>query len=488
MSTQELVESVDNLTKNTTEILNVVKERKQVLEDSATSAEQSARSAAADASEAKQNRDQSYNYSQQALDQANRAKQIAELDRVEDALRLAAIPAPDFHLPLISDLRIQEGFGPADQIDVSAAQDGSKMVDMPTKSAKLTRSSSATYINKSGVLVSADVNEPRVQKEGIFLEGSSTNILLNSEDRVEPNSDGTREVYYSDISSTIKTTKMKAGTGSNYAWFRGTARITNGNKITVSAWVRPLVEITRIRCQINEMDIQSHNFDKDDWGEPVNGFYRIWASGTANADKTVTPFCWPSVTNALNSGEAYMEIAGAQVEEQSHLSSYIPTGETPVTRSGDLLENIDANNFTDKGMTVSFSCSTDSDIDGLRIFEFYYGSSTRTLFADWKANKSVNFGLSGVSSKITRTNSELINSRNKKVNVCLQFLPNAVKGYINGGVPVELSDATPLPRSTKMIIGSNNQGFFSINGHIRDFRIWHKSLTDEQVSALGRVF
>lgn len=42
------------------------------------------------------------------------------------------------------------------------------------------RASSATYINKSGALTIAEINEPRFEKEGLLIEGQRTNYFTNS--------------------------------------------------------------------------------------------------------------------------------------------------------------------------------------------------------------------------------------------------------------------------------------------------------------------
>ena len=92
-----------------------------------------------------------------------------------------SIPYPDFWLPLNDSLKIEAGFGDYDQIDVSEAQDGSMMVDLPTRSATFSRASTATYINKSGELVTAEINEPRFEKEGILTEEPNTCLLYTSD-------------------------------------------------------------------------------------------------------------------------------------------------------------------------------------------------------------------------------------------------------------------------------------------------------------------
>jgi hypothetical protein len=89
-----------------------------------------------------------------------------------------AIPEPDFYVPFNDGLRIESGYGTHDQIDVSAAQDGSVMVDLPSMSASYTSSSGTYYIDKSGQLVEA--SEAPITKEGVQLHPAFSNSITYS--------------------------------------------------------------------------------------------------------------------------------------------------------------------------------------------------------------------------------------------------------------------------------------------------------------------
>ncbi|MBD4209537.1 phage tail protein, partial [Xanthomonas citri pv. citri] len=58
---------------------------------------------------------------------------------------------------------------------------GDDVIKMPSdKVVSFKRASGATYINKSGVLTVAEVDEPRFEREGLLIEGQRTNYHLNS--------------------------------------------------------------------------------------------------------------------------------------------------------------------------------------------------------------------------------------------------------------------------------------------------------------------
>ncbi|HAO2950325.1 TPA: phage tail protein, partial [Escherichia coli] len=59
---------------------------------------------------------------------------------------------------------------------------GDDEITMPgDKIVKFKRASKATYINKSGVLTEAAIDEPRFERDGLLIEGQRTNYMLNSE-------------------------------------------------------------------------------------------------------------------------------------------------------------------------------------------------------------------------------------------------------------------------------------------------------------------
>ncbi|VTP67907.1 Uncharacterised protein [Leclercia adecarboxylata] len=64
-------------------------------------------------------------------------------------------PFPDVWAPLNDDLRLLAGFAPYDRLTISG-----QVLELPTKSLTFSRATMATYIDKSGVLRTAAINEP----------------------------------------------------------------------------------------------------------------------------------------------------------------------------------------------------------------------------------------------------------------------------------------------------------------------------------------
>ncbi|HAU4931285.1 phage head spike fiber domain-containing protein [Aeromonas hydrophila] len=109
-----------------------------------------------------------------ADDAAKLASQITGLETVADAIGLAALPMPDVWAPLSDSLRMITGYGR----DVLVGS------DVVARMVNFSRSTTATYIGKDGLLKTAAANEPRFEKEGLLIEGQSTNLFLNSDNVV----------------------------------------------------------------------------------------------------------------------------------------------------------------------------------------------------------------------------------------------------------------------------------------------------------------
>ncbi|MCW7555530.1 hypothetical protein NX722_23485 [Endozoicomonas gorgoniicola] len=480
MGTQQLVESVDKLTKSTTEMVDIVKERKQVLEDSAASAKVDAAKTAAGRQSTQENRDQSYNYYQQSLAQANRAKQISELDTVTDALRLAAVPAPDFHLPLISDLQIREGFGPADQIDVSAAQDGSTMVDLPTRSASFSRASTATYINKCGELTTAAIDEPRFEKQGMLIEGSSTNIHLFSETQSSYND--LSRVTKSDGSILFgkKTTKFTGDGSGSVQTVRQVipvSGLTTGQEYTHSVWIRLIAGEAAIG--LYESNANSSN-DKSTLETlvPDGKWRRVSVTHTIQNDDSVN--LQSQIRSANLNIAVEFEAFYSQVESLPFASSYIPTQDTAVTRASDILK-VDAIYFPPTNSDYTYAINIHPLIDNLANYQVPVSLSDgvgtdREIIArigkTWKS-----FGI----------HNNVFGRTDSGAGTLCVVLDETQKLYFGKSSFGGNSRSRGLIKRKTCGLGHWSNFYKDENwwGHLRDFRIWHKALTPEQVASLG---
>ncbi|MFM5248769.1 phage head spike fiber domain-containing protein [Aeromonas hydrophila] len=107
----------------------------------------------------------------QAKAEADRAKLEAQSAAVSassagNAVVAAALPLPDVWAPLSDSLRLITGYGR--EVLVGS--------DVVARMVNFSRSTTATYIGKDGTLKTAAANDPRFEKDGLLIEGQSTNL------------------------------------------------------------------------------------------------------------------------------------------------------------------------------------------------------------------------------------------------------------------------------------------------------------------------
>lgn len=105
-----------------------------------------------------------------AQSEADRAAQITGLDTVSDAVALAALPLPDVWAPLTDSLRLFVGNGR----EVKVGD------DVVARYVNYSRSTAATYTDKNNDVKVAAINEPRFERNGLLIDGQSTNLIPTS--------------------------------------------------------------------------------------------------------------------------------------------------------------------------------------------------------------------------------------------------------------------------------------------------------------------
>ncbi|CAI6165726.1 Phage tail protein [Escherichia coli] len=309
---------------------------------SETAAANSAKASAASQTAAKASEDAAREYASQAA----------------DPYKYVLQPLPDVWIPFNDSLDMITGFSPSYKKIVI----GDDEITMPgDKIVKFKRASKATYINKSGVLTEAAIDEPRCERDGLLIEGQRTNLLLNSTNPSKWNKSGNLELTEISTDSfnftygrfTVKDTLIGQTSAINIVTISGSKGfdVTGDEKyVTISCRVRSDVENIRCRLRFEQHDGYTYTFLGDAY---LNlSTLVIDKTGTA-ADRIIAKAVKDEVTgwifyqatiNALDtesmigamvqyapvkgSGTAsgdYLDIATPQVEGGSSASSFIVT-------------------------------------------------------------------------------------------------------------------------------------------------------------------
>lgn len=442
------------------------------------SASQSAQAAASSAAAA----------AQSAADAANSAAATGYVDA----------PFPDVWAPLSDDLRLLAGFAPADTITVAGTS-----YPLPTKSMTFTRSTTATYIDKSGVLKTAAINEPRFETEGLLIEGQSTNQILNSEDPSKwagTSSTITKSTLASDGTSQAVTMKGVINGTSSIPTIvtSNSVALVAGEALTVSCRAKGNYGYIRIAFSLDGSTAAATLIEATTGvalsppaGVTVtsqmgsDGYVNVTATITASVGGNYVGVIAAQKLSAdstipLNT-EYYVQMP--QAEKNPVATSYIPTGAAAVTRA---IENV--------------NIPAERNI-GYR------------LVGD-KFNRTLSFELSVERfSPPSATYFDAIRGLNANNDIILRIMDTSLRSYRAGGGPVININAPfaskmyvqTLDTSDRLSLYMDGKTDSSVGGpttpttsatnlnfaahpnvvyHVRNFRIWHRLLTPTQIRGL----
>jgi len=438
-----------------------------------------------------------------AAQQAQAAQQSAAQSAADAANSAAATgyvdaPFPDVWAPLNDDLRLLAGIAPADTITVAGTS-----YPLPTKSMAFTRSTTGTYIDKSGVLQTAAINEPRFEREGLLLEGASSNLYTYSEQwgagqRItttnnagdSPRGDKTMALLVEDTNNS-----------EHYSQDRNIT-LTAGTTYCYSVFVKAHTSPRNLYLRVASGSTSGVFFDPVtgawagngngaqfvDRGFEVlsNGFYRVWMTFTAAASQSAVIRL--QLANGLSSsytgdGVSGLYVWGAQLEAVPVMTSYIPTAASAVTRAANKLSLQPSGNAGYQLLGDAFNRTLAFEIavnryatsnSGYAALILVDGANNDIIF---RAGSTTVFSFIGGSGPLVAITYPF----EPKVYVQSIDTDNTNTIYFDGKTnSVTRAPTTPTSRPTSI----NIQSHPNIVYHIRNFRIWHRLLSDIQIRGL----
>ena len=476
-----------------------------------------AREAAADATKAGQKKDE-------ALSAATRAEKAA--DRAEVAAEVTAEPyanivppLPDVWIPFNDSLDMIAGFSPG----YKKIAIGDDVVQVASdKQVNFSRASTATYINKSGELKTAEINEPRFEKEGLLIEGQRTNYMLNSATPASWGKSanmnvaevGTDSFGFTYGKFVCNESLIGQSTTLNMAVVStsGAVDVSGDNKcVTTSCRFKTDLELLlRIRFEAFDGSASSNlgyaivntrsllveitgvaadrltaRVNKDE----ATGWIFVEATIQASKETYITSAIQyaPKKGGVVESGD-YIYLATPQVEDGSCVSSFIISGTTAATRASDMVTVPIKNNLYNLPFTVL--CEVHKN--------WYKTPNVAPRVFDTGGHQTgagivMGFGSSGgydgfpycdIGGSDRRINE---NAGLKKMLIGMRVKSErSTCAVSNGRISSETKTTWEYIRSTATIRigGQTTAGLRHLFGHVRNFRLWHKELTDAQ---LGEV-
>ena len=367
-----------------------------------------------------------------------------------------------------------------------------------------TRASSASVVNKQGLIETVGSGIPRIDykddsKGALLLEPTRSNLLPYSDDFSNSNWVKSRSTFTIDsIQSPSGLINMgyltEDTTANNTHYMRGFLTVTDGVNYTLSVFAK--AKERGIICLGDNAAIQAST---GVWFDLTNGLVLTQRSGYVGSIKDFGNGIYRcSVTYSASASRQYVDIAlslsdgvnvytgdntsgaylwGAQVEQGSYATSYIPTQETTQTRVADTasLLNLDTNNLvTDSGSwTVLFELellSNETSMDKIRLTDvsgnpraYLYHSSIGAVGTDWTGGTSITMN----------TNNKIIYRANSAQDITV---------FKNGVNAVTLaSTSTPIVFNRILLNGSN--GAFKV----KQMQVFNTTLSDTECINLTTI-
>jgi hypothetical protein len=365
------------------------------------------------------------------------------------------------------------------------------------------RASSATVVNKDGLIETVGSGEPRIDfkdntKGALLLEPQRSNLVnnsnfqsgwsvlsggsINQNQSISP--DGTQNATilsgngvnpnaaYTFINVTTQeyTYSMFAKKGSEYILrmigFSGGA---NGN-----------VEFNLNNGTIETPSDGTFSNEKiEDYG---NGWYRCSVKVTVTSSGSKT---FGFNREAIVSGDLF-SVYGVQLEEGSYATSYIPTSGSAVTRVADVCNNggnEQVINSTEGVLYAEISAFEGSD-DTFAI-SLNDGSSSNRIFLSLQTPESRYRAYSTGGGDVTFQGLD-VTSLSK---VAVRYSLNNFSLWVNGVKRVETLTYAGIPSNTlnNLSFDRNGIGELDFRGNVKDLKLYNTALTDQELIALTTI-
>ena len=432
------------------------------------------------------------------------------------AAALASETAAAASAALIGSGGLANAFMPAVHIPFKRADDEIALSGVQT----FTRASTATYKNPlDGVITSAAIDVPRFERMadggvGVLMEGASTNLLTYSEqfdnaawNKTNAPTTTANSTVAPDGNTTADT--LEDADATKYCLYDQSATSFNSAlPYTISIYILKdaigrATRFPNLKLRFTGSTTESNNLDFDTSTgesrftaastnasasvESVGDWWRV--SITATSTDAANTACLVQLYPAIGASSAWnpsttapgsIVVWGAQLEAQSFATSYIPTTTVAVTRAADIL-TLDVNNLAGYQDSMTIIVDYDSlgvDLSAGASYVLHAAGLTNIIMrsqsgASLKALGS--FGAAG--------GGMLGNLATAGVVRRMAIKRNATDAtYAEDGVAVaSVVIGAPTGTVTNLYVGSTTAGVASLFGHIRNLRIYDRTLTDAEI-------
>lgn len=394
---------------------------------------------------------------------------------------------------------------------------GSRTVDPRITFSRAGTGSIASYFGEKGVMLFAPPNTPRIdfdpvtgECKGLLIEEQRTNLLTYSEQfdnaawtkgrisvavNVFISPDGTltadKLVEDTTVSNTHFITQTKNAT-SNTMTFSCYAKAAERTRFQLQAYeaTTPASPVSALFDLSTGTVVSSTGNTTSAYMVPVgNGWYRCVATGTAALVSTTWNIRLASGSDAFYTGDGTsgLYIWGAQLEQGSFPTSYIPTTSAQVTRSTDVA-TMTGTNFSDwyrqdEGTFTTISSTIARTETDKRIISVNNGTTSNNIGLHYGGSSGGIFTSVIVASGIFQFGpQEGAYVAGEIASRALAYKADKPLVVTNG---VAYSGASVvIPAGVDRLDIGHRTGIQQINGHIRRITYYPQRLSDQQLQAL----
>ena len=340
------------------------------------------------------------------------------------------------------------------------------------------RASTATRVNKQGLIETVSVDEPRIDflnntKGHLLLEPSRSNLITYSEDFSSLNSRSNAVVTSNAVTS------PSGDLDADKITFDGTANgrveqaisATVGQSYTISLYLKnkDLSDTTQVWLGFSEASQGYYITITDEWqrydievtADGTSEYPRIQFSGTGSL------YAW-----------------GFQVEQGSYPTSIIKTQGSAVTRSADTCNNAgNSTVFNDSEGVLYAEIAALADDSTARTISINNTVSNRVFLQFRSTSGQVNSGVV-VGGSLQGSAMSYSISQTSNIKLAIKYKQNDFSLFVNG-FKVGTSTGNVFPIGTLNDISfDSGDGAEDFYGNVKDVRVYNTALTDAELIAL----